>query len=117
MPTALITGINGQDGSYLANFRLLKGYSVDGISWRGRTVTFERIAHFQDEISVAQGDAHDKRSPIRIFEELKPGEIHNLGAQSFLPKSYSWVLLWTLKLDLGLQRKIMLPSPRRRLDL
>ena len=93
MPTALITGINGQDGSYLAEFLLSKGYQVIGMSRRTSTLNFERIAHFQDEITLVQGDLHDQSSLVAILEEYKPDEVYNLAAQSFVPTSWQQAVL------------------------
>lgn len=88
MSTALITGITGQDGSYLAEFLLSKGYTVIGMSRRTSTVNFERIAHIQDQITLIQGDLLDQSSLVSILEEYEPVEIYNLGAQSFVPTSW-----------------------------
>jgi GDPmannose 4,6-dehydratase len=84
MPAALITGITGQDGSYLAEFLLSKNYKVIGMSRRTSTLNFERIAHFQDEITLIQGDLHDQSSLVSILEEHEPDEVYNLAAQSFV---------------------------------
>jgi GDPmannose 4,6-dehydratase len=89
MPTALITGINGQDGSYLAELLLKKGYKVVGMVRRSSTMTFERIEHLMDDITVVQGDLHDQGSLLGLLEEYKPIEIYNLAAQSFVPTSWS----------------------------
>ncbi len=70
MPTALITGITGQDGSYLAEFLLEKGYQVVGMVRRSSTVTFERINHIQDDIIIIQGDLHDQSSLVDVMEKL-----------------------------------------------
>ncbi|MBW8011845.1 MAG: GDP-mannose 4,6-dehydratase [Chloroflexi bacterium] len=88
MRTALITGIAGQDGSYLADFLLGKGYNVVGMVRRSSTVTFERIRHIQDEINIVQGDLHDQSSLVEIIEEFRPDEVYNLAAQSFIPLSW-----------------------------
>lgn len=93
MPTALITGITGQDGSYLAEFLLSKGYTVIGMSRRTSTVNFERIAHIQDQISLIQGDLHDQSSMVSILEEFQPTEVYNLAAQSFVPTSWQQAVL------------------------
>ena len=85
MPNALITGINGQDGSYLAEFLLSKGYKIVGMSRCTSTLNFERIAHFQDEITLVQGDLHDQSLLVSILEEYEPDEVYNLAAQSFVP--------------------------------
>jgi GDPmannose 4,6-dehydratase len=89
MPTAIITGITGQDGSYLAEFLLSKGYRVVGVARRSSTVTYERIEHILDDITIVQGDLHDQGSLIALMEEYKPGEVYNLAAQSFVPTSWN----------------------------
>ena len=89
MPTALITGITGQDGSYLAELLLSKGYRVIGVARRSSTVTNERIEHLLDDISVVQGDLHDQGSLLALLEEYKPTEVYNLAAQSFVPTSWN----------------------------
>jgi GDPmannose 4,6-dehydratase len=88
MPTALITGITGQDGSYLAELLLKKGYSVIGVARRSSTVTSERIKHILDDITVVQGDLQDQGSLLSLLEEHKPTEVYNLAAQSFVPTSW-----------------------------
>lgn len=93
MPTALITGITGQDGSYLAEFLLDKGYNVVGMARRSSTVTFDRIKHIQDEISLEQGDLHDQSSLVSVLERYEPDEIYNLAAQSFVPTSWNQPVL------------------------
>jgi GDPmannose 4,6-dehydratase len=93
MPTALITGITGQDGSYLAEFLLSKGYTVIGMSRRTSTLNFERIAHFQDQITLIQGDLLDQSSLVSILEEYEPVEVYNLAAQSFVPTSWQQAVL------------------------
>lgn len=89
MPTALITGITGQDGSYLAELLLSKGYRVVGVARRSSTVTNERINHLLDNITVVQGDLHDQGSLLSFLEEYKPTEVYNLAAQSFVPTSWN----------------------------
>lgn len=89
MPTALITGITGQDGSYLAELLLSKGYRVIGVARRSSTVTYERIEHLLDDMTVVQGDLHDQGSLLSLLEEYKPGEVYNLAAQSFVPTSWN----------------------------
>lgn len=89
MPTALITGITGQDGSYLAELLLLKGYRVVGMVRRSSTVTYERIHHLLDHITVIQGDLTDQGSLLSIFEDHEPTEVYNLAAQSFVPVSWN----------------------------
>ena len=89
MPTALITGITGQDGSYLAELLLKKGYNVVGVARRSSTVTNERIEHLLNDITVVQGDLHDQGSLLAFLEEYKPSEVYNLAAQSFVPTSWN----------------------------
>lgn len=89
MPTALITGITGQDGSYLAELLLSKGYRVIGVARRSSTVTYERINHLLDDITVVQGDLHDQGSLLGLIEEYEPAEVYNLAAQSFVPTSWN----------------------------
>ena len=89
MPTAIITGITGQDGSYLAELLLEKGYRVIGVARRSSTVNYERINHLLDDITVVQGDLQDQGSLLSLFEEYEPTEIYNLAAQSFVPTSWS----------------------------
>jgi GDPmannose 4,6-dehydratase len=89
MPTALITGITGQDGSYLAELLLSKGYQVIGVARRSSTVTSERVAHLLDDITVVQGDLQDQGSLLALLEEYGPTEIYNLAAQSFVPTSWN----------------------------
>jgi GDPmannose 4,6-dehydratase len=89
MPTALITGITGQDGSYLAELLLSKGYKVIGVVRRSSTVTSERVSHLLDEITVEQGDLQDQGSLLALLEEHEPTEVYNLAAQSFVPTSWN----------------------------
>ena len=89
MPKALITGITGQDGSYLAEFLLGRGYEVVGMVRRSSTINFHRIPHIQDQIELAQGDLLDQVSMIHILEEHRPEEVYNLAAQSFVQTSWS----------------------------
>lgn len=89
MPKALITGITGQDGSYLAEFLLDKGYEVIGMVRRTSTVNFARIRHIQDDLMLVSGDMMDQSSLTRLIEEHKPDEIYNFAAQSFVPTSWS----------------------------
>jgi GDPmannose 4,6-dehydratase len=88
MPKALITGITGQDGSYLAEFLLEQGYEVIGMVRRTSTVNFSRIQHFQDEITLVSGDLLDQGSLISTLQEYQPDEVYNLAAQSFVPASW-----------------------------
>jgi len=89
MSTALITGITGQDGSYLAELLLKKGYRVIGVARRSSTVTSERIKHILNDITVVQGDLQDQGSLLSLLEEHKPTEVYNLAAQSFVPTSWN----------------------------
>jgi GDPmannose 4,6-dehydratase len=104
MLTAMITGITGQDGSYLAELLLSKGYSVVGMARRSSTVTFERIEHIQDDITVVQGDLHDQSSLVSLLEEYKPDEVYNLAAQSFVPTSWSQAVLTAEVTAVGVAR-------------
>jgi GDPmannose 4,6-dehydratase len=89
MPTALITGITGQDGSYLAEFLLAKGYNVVGMARRTSTINFHRLDHIQDKVTLVPGDLGDQVSLIHILEEYKPDEVYNLAAQSFVQTSWN----------------------------
>ncbi len=106
MPTALITGITGQDGSYLAELLLSKGYQVIGMMRRSSTVNFERIEHLLDSITVLQGDLQDQGSLLSLLEEYKPTEIYNLAAQSFVPTSWSQPALTGDVTGLGVTRML-----------
>jgi GDPmannose 4,6-dehydratase len=88
MPTALITGVTGQDGSYLAEFLLEQGYKVVGLVRRTSTVNFERIRHIQKRLTLASGDLLDQASLITVLQEHHPQEVYNLAAQSFVPTSW-----------------------------
>jgi GDPmannose 4,6-dehydratase len=85
---ALITGVTGQDGSYLAEFLLAKGYDVYGMVRRASTENFERIESFRDRLHLVQADLLDPMSLITILEEVRPREVYNLAAQSFVPTSW-----------------------------
>jgi len=89
MPKALITGVTGQDGSYLAEFLLEKGYEVIGMVRRSSTVNFDRIRHFQKKITIVPGDLLDQMSLVEILQEHHPNEVYNLAAQSFVPTSWN----------------------------
>lgn len=86
---ALITGITGQDGSYLAELLLEKGYDVYGMVRRTSTVRYERIRHIQDQLTLIQGDLGDQTSLNRAVSDIQPDEIYNLAAQSFVPTSWN----------------------------
>jgi GDPmannose 4,6-dehydratase len=104
MSTALITGITGQDGSYLAELLLSKGYRVIGMARRASTVTYERIQHLLDDITIVQGDLTDQGSLLSMLEEYKPDEIYNLAAQSFVPTSWNQPVLTGDVTALGVTR-------------
>ncbi|MGB9673978.1 MAG: GDP-mannose 4,6-dehydratase [Anaerolineales bacterium] len=117
MPVALITGITGQDGSYLAEFLLELGYQVIGMVRRSSTVTFERIKHIQDDITIVQGDLHDQSSLVDLMETYHPDEVYNLAAQSFVPTSFSQPVLTGEVTALGVTRMleaIRLANPKAR---
>jgi GDPmannose 4,6-dehydratase len=90
---ALITGVTGQDGSYLAEFLLERGYEVFGMVRRASTENFERIAHLIDRITLVQGDLLDQFSLVSALEESRPQEVYNLAAQSFVPTSWKQPVL------------------------
>ena len=104
MPKALITGITGQDGSYLAEFLLGRGYEVAGMLRRSSTLNFERISHFQDEIELVQGDLIDGASMIKVLEDTQPDEVYNLAAQSFVQTSFGQPVLTGEITALGVTR-------------
>ena len=106
MPTAIITGITGQDGSYLAELLLSKGYRVIGMVRRSSVVTFERIQHIQDQIEIMQGDLHDQSSLMDLIEQHKPDEVYNLAAQSFVPTSWNQPVLTGEVTALGVTRML-----------
>jgi GDPmannose 4,6-dehydratase len=85
---ALITGITGQDGSYLAELLLQKGYAVHGVVRRASTETFERIAHLRDQVTLHQADLLDTMSLIEVLQTVGPDEVYNLAAMSFVPTSW-----------------------------
>lgn len=104
MKKALITGITGQDGSYLADFLLEKGYQVYGMVRRTSTVNFDRIQHIQDDVELVQGDLLDQVSLIDILDEIQPDEVYNLAAQSFVPTSFKQPVLTGEFTALGVTR-------------
>ncbi len=93
MKKALITGITGQDGSYLAELLLSQGYQVTGMVRRASTETFDRIAHFKDQIVLRQADLLDQFSLVKLLDDVQPDEIYNLAAMSFVPTSWSQPVL------------------------
>ncbi|MBN1901867.1 GDP-mannose 4,6-dehydratase [Candidatus Sumerlaeota bacterium] len=104
MKTALITGITGQDGSYLAELLLNKGYAVWGMHRRTSTVNFERIEHIANDITLIQGDLLDQNSLQNILQQARPDEVFNLAAQSFVPTSWNQPLLTGEITALGVTR-------------
>jgi GDPmannose 4,6-dehydratase len=103
---ALITGITGQDGSYLAEFLLEKGYKVYGMVRRASSDHFERIAHLQDRVELREGDLLDQLSLITLLHETEPQEIYNLAAQSFVPTSWEQPILTSEATALGVTRML-----------
>ena len=101
---ALITGITGQDGSYLAELLLEKGYEVFGLVRRSSTVNFERISHLQDRIELVSGDLLDQKSLVSALQTARPQEVYNLGAQSFVPVSWEQPMLTGEVTGLGVTR-------------
>ncbi|MEM9566499.1 MAG: GDP-mannose 4,6-dehydratase [Actinomycetota bacterium] len=101
---ALITGLTGQDGSYLAEFLLDKGYEVTGMVRRSSTVNFERIAHIQDHVQIVQGDLLDEMSLIDVIRRQQPDEVYNLAAQSFVQTSWQQAVLTGETTALGVTR-------------
>ncbi len=102
--TALITGITGQDGSYLAEFLLEKDYKVFGVMRRSSTPSIDRIKHIDNEIELVSGDLIDENSLISILKETQPDEVYNLAAQSFVPTSWTQPILTGEVTGLGVTR-------------
>jgi len=102
--TALITGITGQDGSYLAEFLLEQGYRVCGMTRRTSTMTVDRIAHILDRIELVQGDLLDQNSLANALIDVQPAEVYNLAAQSFVPTSWNQPVLTGEFTALGVTR-------------
>jgi GDPmannose 4,6-dehydratase len=112
--TALITGITGQDGSYLAELLLDKGYQVVGLHRRTSTVTFERISHLTDRLILVPADLLDEASMIRVLRDHRPREVYNLAAQSFVQTSFAQPVLTGEVTALGVTRlldAILLTDP------
>jgi GDPmannose 4,6-dehydratase len=103
---ALITGITGQDGSYLAEFLLSQGYEVIGMIRRSSTVNFERIKHIQDRVTLVPGDLLDEVSLIHLLREHRPQEVYNLAAQSFVQTSFSQPVFTGEVTGLGVTRML-----------
>lgn len=115
--TALITGITGQDGSYLAEFLLEQGYTVVGMVRRTSTLNLDRIEHIQNKIHIVQGDLIDLLSLVNIIHEYQPDEVYNLAAQSFVPTSWQQPILTGEITALGVTRlldAIRLAKPEAR---
>lgn len=100
----LITGITGQDGSYLAEFLLEKGYRVFGMVRRSSTETFERITHLVNQIDLVEGDLLDQLSLINLLKKIRPSEVYNLASQSFVPTSFEQPVLTGEFTALGVTR-------------
>src|SRR5205085_11486168 len=116
MKKAIITGITGQDGSYLADLLLAKGYEVHGLVRRASTETFERIAHLGDRITLHQADLLDQLSIIEVFRQVRPDEVYNLAAMSFVPTSWKQPVLTGEFTGIGVTRvleAIRLLDPKR----
>lgn len=103
---ALITGITGQDGSYLAEFLLSQGYKVFGMVRRASVDKFERIAHIMDKIELVQGDLLDQYSLISVLKQSEPSEVYNLAAQSFVPTSWAQPVLTSEFTAIGVTRML-----------
>jgi GDPmannose 4,6-dehydratase len=103
---ALITGITGQDGSYLAEFLLEKNYRVFGLVRRSSTINFERITHLQEKVELIPGDLLDQSSLITALQKAEPDEVYNLAAQSFVPTSWTQPVLTGEFTALGVTRLI-----------
>lgn len=106
MPKALITGITGQDGSYMAEYLLEKGYQVYGLVRRTSTVSDERINHILDKIEILEGDLLDQHSLTHAVKKVKPDEIYNFAAQSFIPTSFNQPVLTGEATALGVTRML-----------
>ena len=104
MKRALVTGITGQDGSYLAELLLAKGYEVHGIVRRASTEKFDRISHIKSELHLHQADLLDQRSLVLAIEAARPAEVYNLAAQSFVPTSWAQPILTGEFTGLGVTR-------------
>ena len=104
--TALVTGVTGQDGSYLAEFLLEKGYRVFGMVRRSSSENFERIEHIRERLELREGDLLDQLSLINLIMEAKPDEIYNMAAQSFVPTSWAKPLLTGEFTALGVTRML-----------
>src|SRR5436305_14870231 len=113
MKKAIITGITGQDGSYLAELLLAKGYEVHGMVRRASTETFERINHLAGRVTLHQADLLDQLSIIDVVREVRPDEVYNLAAMSFVPTSWKQPVLTGEFTAIGVTRAL---EAIRRLD-
>ncbi len=104
MPSALITGITGQDGSYLAELLLEKGYQVFGVVRRTSHQGYERIEHLLDKLELLPADLLDQHSLTGVVHDTKPDEVYNLGAQSYVPTSWTQPVLTGEFTALGVTR-------------
>ncbi len=117
MPKALITGITGQDGSYLAEFLLEKGYQVFGVVRRTSHHSYERIDHLIPQVQIVAADLLDQHSLTMVLQEVQPDEVYNLAAQSFVPTSFTQPVLTGEFTALGVTRileAVRLASPKAR---
>src|SRR4051794_13897654 len=106
MKKALISGITGQDGSYLAEFLLEQGYEVHGLVRRSSTEKFERIAHLAGQVRLHQADLLDQLSLVAVLREVRPDEVYNLAAMSFVPTSWKEPVLTGEITALGVTRML-----------
>jgi GDPmannose 4,6-dehydratase len=116
MKKAIITGVTGQDGSYLAEWLLNQGYEVHGVVRRSSTENFDRIAHLGDRVKLHQADLLDQLSIIEVFREVRPDEVYNLAAMSFVPTSWKQPVLTGEFTGIGVTRvleAIRLLDPQR----
>src|SRR5215510_746466 len=104
MKKAIITGITGQDGSYLADLLLDKGYQVHGVVRRASTENFQRIEHLRDRLQLHQADLLDQTSLARVLDDVRPDEVYNLAAMSFVPTSWKQPVLTAEYTALGVTR-------------
>ena len=117
MPRALITGVTGQDGSYLAELLLAKGYEVVGVVRRTSHDSYERIGHLLDRITICPADLLDQHSLTVVLQEVQPDEVYNLAAQSYVPTSWTQPVLTGEFTALGVTRileAIRLVHPKAR---
>src|SRR3954454_1382793 len=117
MPKALITGVTGQDGSYLAELLLSKGYQVVGVVRRTSHHSYERIEHLLDRVEIVAADLLDQHSLTQVVQEAQPDEVYNLAAQSYVPTSWNQPVLTGEFTALGVTRlleAVRLACPRAR---